>query len=353
MKLHTISITLLIYVLLGPYGNIGSEVLVQEKFMQGEKLFADLVSYAEKAPHMTGSKGDVATSRLLADRLKKAGLTVELQPWTLRQFLLRECSLEIDGRKVEAFPFWFPRPTGPNPLPAPLALCQRETDLEHLAGRIGFLAYRTVGPGIYGNGINRYAEKAAKAGAKGLIVVVGSYSGEIAAINARDPYHQKPLPIPCLIIPLKNEKAVLRAAIEGRNAYLEIKGEDKTGIQAINVIGSLKRGKKWVVVTTPISGWFACAVERGSGVALFLELARWAAKGDSKYSYLFLGNSGHELDNLGAHHTLDKYAPPVEDVACWIHLGASIAARNWARKKENSTRCPFLFPVSTWLGWKA
>jgi hypothetical protein len=70
---------------------------------------------------------------------------------------------------------------------------------------------------------------------------------------------------------------------------------------------------------------------KGPGIALFLALARWAAQSDSPFSYLFMGNSGHELDNIGAHHTLDKYAPPVKDVACWIHLGASIATRNWEK----------------------
>jgi hypothetical protein len=47
-----------------------------------------------------------------------------------------------------------------------------------------------------------------------------------------------------------------------------------------------------------------------------------------------MGNSGHELDNIGAHHTLDKYAPAAEDVACWIHLGASIATRDWEKTES-------------------
>jgi len=32
---------------------------------------------------------------------------------------------------------------------------------------------------------------------------------------------------------------------------------------------------------------------------------------------------------MGAHATLDAFAPPPDEVACWIHLGASIATREW------------------------
>ena len=140
--------------------------------------------------------------------------------------------LYIDGGKVEAYPFWFPGTTSPDRVTAPLVPVEQQTNPGELAGRIGFMSYNTVGPGIYGKGVNRYAEKAAQAGAKGLIVGVGSYSGDIAAINARDPYHQKPLPIPCIIISLKSEKAVARAAREGGVASILIKGEDKTGVTA-------------------------------------------------------------------------------------------------------------------------
>ncbi len=349
-KSSSLIITVFVCALLILSPGMRSDAKAQVTFMQGEQLFADVVKYAEMSPHLTGTKGDVATSRWMADGLKKAGLTVELQPWTLRQFFLKECSLEVNGQKVEAYPFWYPRTTGSEPVKAPLVVFTKKTKPEELAGRIVFVAYKTIGPGVYGNGINKFAEDAAKAGAKGLIVSVGSLSAEIVAINARDPYHQKPLPIPSVIISLKSEKAVAKAASEGAVASLIINGEDKTGVTAFNVVGTLKRGNKWIVVTTPTSGWFECAAERGPGVALFLELARWAAKSDSQYSYLFLGNSGHELDNIGAHYTLNKYAPSVEDVASWIHLGASISARNWVRKDGKLQPLPVLYPRLSLVG---
>ena len=47
MKSSTISITILLIVLLVSYSSMRLEALAQEHFMQGEKLFADLVTYTD------------------------------------------------------------------------------------------------------------------------------------------------------------------------------------------------------------------------------------------------------------------------------------------------------------------
>jgi hypothetical protein len=53
-------------------------------------------------------------------------------------------------------------------------------------------------------------------------------------------------------------------------------------VEATNVLGRYPAtpitGAPWVVVSTPTSGWFQCAGERGSGVALFASIGarKWA-----------------------------------------------------------------------------
>ena len=84
-----------------------------------------------------------------------------------------------------------------------------------------------------------------------------------------------------------------------------------------------------IVVSTPQSGWFRCAAERGPGIALFLGLARWASKRTSGSSFLFVSTSGHELGALGMRVFHDELAPRPERVLCWIHLGAGIATFKW------------------------
>jgi hypothetical protein len=76
-----------------------------------------------------------------------------------------------------------------------------------------------------------------------------------------------------------------------------------------------------IIVTTPLSGWFTCAAERGSGIAVALELAADLAR---THPVFFLGNSGHELNNFGVRAYL-KDAFDLQPRAV-IHIGASIAA---------------------------
>jgi hypothetical protein len=101
---------------------------------------------------------------------------------------------------------------------------------------------------------------------------------------------------------------------------------------AANVLGRLIRraDAEWIVVSTPSSGWFTCAGERGPGVAILLALAEWASSRPGDLNYLFVANSGHELDFLGARLLHDAHlAPPPEKTRAWLHLGASIATPPW------------------------
>lgn len=302
--------------------------------LSGEAIYADVVYYAEMSPHNTASQGDVATSRWLERELKAAGYKTELQKWKLRQFFPEKTELKVGDKLIKAFPFWYPKSTGNEPVAAPLVAYGRKTDSAAYKGAIVYVSSRIASVAIYGKGVNKWADKLHAAGAKGLVMGVVASSRELTAINARTPYHQSPLPIPCVIISMKDEKQVAAAAKEGHTAKITIQGKDVPEAEAFNVVGRIDRGDKWLVVTTPTSGWFNCAGERGPGVALFLALARWAVKADLPYSLLFLGNSGHELDNIGAHHTMDKYAPTTDDVALWVHLGASIATRQWKRGED-------------------
>ncbi|MBW2060705.1 MAG: hypothetical protein JRI95_03995 [Deltaproteobacteria bacterium] len=321
-----------------------SKANAAEAMLKGNALYKDVVVYAKLGPHMTGVKGDIATSKWIAGELKIAGLESRLQTWKLRQFFIHSCALTVGGHEVETFPFWYPKTTGPAPVRAPLAVMTRDTGAGELKGRIAFVSSRnSARAAVYSRGINSIAVQAAKAGAVGLVVAVGSLSGDLPAINARQPFHQTPLPLPSVIIAIKDEARAAKAAKAGLAASLLIDGEEKPDAQAHNLVGTLRRGDRWIVVTTPTSGWFECAGERGPGVALFLALARWAGQSQSQFSYLFLGNSGHELDNIGAHHTLDKYAPSVEEVACWIHLGASISTRAWEKTPSGLKPLPKVY----------
>ncbi|CAG6399095.1 hypothetical protein NMG29_35290 [Streptomyces cocklensis] len=76
-----------------------------------------------------------------------------------------------------------------------------------------------------------------------------------------------------------------------------------------------------IVVTTPLTGWFTCAAERGTGIALALALA---AELSREHPVFFLGNTGHELNNYGARAYLaDEFDLAPRAV---FHLGSALAA---------------------------
>ena len=85
-------------------------------------------------------------------------------------------------------------------------------------------------------------------------------------------------------------------------------------------------GRKWVVLTTPYSGWFHSAAERGPGIAIFLRLADWLYRHDRRHNLLIAATSGHEFENSGARLLLSEMAPRPEDTKLWLHLGAGLAA---------------------------
>ncbi|MBT5432073.1 MAG: hypothetical protein P8Q36_15495 [Alphaproteobacteria bacterium] len=74
-----------------------------------------------------------------------------------------------------------------------------------------------------------------------------------------------------------------------------------------------------LIVTTPISGWFSCAGERGSGLAVALQVSETIAK---RHPVKLVLASGHELGYLGARRFVEGF----EEAACGIlHIGSCVA----------------------------
>jgi Zn-dependent M28 family amino/carboxypeptidase len=55
------------------------------------------------------------------------------------------------------------------------------------------------------------------------------------------------------------------------------------------------------VISTPRSGWFDCVGERGTGTAVFLELARWAVDRFPDHSIHLVNAGAHEYYFAGSH----------------------------------------------------
>ena len=295
--------------------------------LSGERLFERVERYADFGEHRTGGAADRGTSRWLDDELSSFGFAVERQPFVVRQFFPEEQQLELEGRSLSVFPHWLPKAST-----APIRAQLAPLSDDDLAAKIAFLAPENAGE-WFSVRPSALAEEAARKGARALVIALPHPSREIYATNAAPPYLEEELPIPTVILAASDAPHVAATMKSKLPAILVSTGSHRS-VEATNVIAHHPQvpidGAPWVVISTPTSGWFQCAGERGTGIALFLGLAEWVASREaaSGFNWLFVANSGHELSFAGAHHSMEL-APAPPDVRAWLHLGASIGARKW------------------------
>lgn len=306
--------------------------------LSGTKLYEDVIAYYNLGEHRTATEVDQRTSQWLIERLRAAGLKATFQSFSLRQFFVRQTRLSIGGKSIRAFPLWFPRSTGPDPLGGSVAGFEKTAEQGSLKGRIALVKFpAAAGAAVTKGSIHSdIILAAAKAGASAIVAVTESATKEIVALNV--PAGAEPWPIPVVLVGARDESALMAAARLGTKASLLLDGEDDVDAKAKNVIARVDRGKDLIVVSTPQSGWFRCAGERGPGIALFLGLARWASRRPSGASFLFVSTSGHELGGLGMRAFLKELAPTPDRVLCWIHLGAGIATYAWEETATGPNR---------------
>ena len=275
----------------------------------------------------SGGPGDIAAGAWMEASLRGFGFKTERQPFSAPWLAPRKAELETGGARAAVWPQAIVVPTGPAGVAGRLALVEPWSPPADLTRKIALI------PLPFGRwstatapAIRTPVSAALGAGALAAVVITTGPTGEALALNADGvkPMFAKPV---ANLAP-KAAAPFLAAAANGAEARLTVDGEGGRR-EAFNLIGRLDRGKgRWLVVSTPRSGWHGCAGERGGGIAVWLMLAEWAAK-RLDLDLAFVSNSGHEYENLGATHLLDAAAPPPGKTALWVHLGANVAARDW------------------------
>ena len=289
------------------------------------QLQADLERYAGLGDKLSGGEGDLAAADWIARRLSALDYEIERQPIGVPYFEPRHCGLEAGDASARV---WAQPPvvaTGAEGVTAPLAVVRAAFEAPDACGRIALLVLP------YGRHASMQSPQiaplvkaAAAAGAVALVIVPTGPTGEVVALNCEldVPLAQLPTAVlapahaePFLVAARVNVPATLRLA--GRSA----------GRASMNVLGTLSRGPRWIALSTPRTGWFGCASERGTGTAAFLALAAWAAQRAADYSIFLLNSGAHEYQFAGARRAM-PLAPPTARTAVWCHLGASLATRD-------------------------
>ena len=274
----------------------------------------------------SGGIGDEATGAWLEETLAGWGYACRRQPFEVPWFEPRWATLSSGDAEAPVIPQAIVAPTGARGLTAPLRLASDHGDL---TGAIAVLVlpYKRWAA-LADPQVARPLADAFGRGAAAAVLVTTGPTGEAIALNVTT--HKPGFGKPVAILAPRDARPFVAAAAQGQPATLIVDGEGGRR-SAFNIIARLERhAPKTVIVSTPRSGWFHCAAERGSGLAVWLSLARWLAKTDHGVNIELLATSGHEYEYLGGETYLSQAPAPAPAVTrLWVHIGASAAARDW------------------------
>ncbi|MBM3226407.1 MAG: hypothetical protein FJZ47_21800 [Candidatus Tectomicrobia bacterium] len=165
-----------------------------------------------------------------------------------------------------------------------------------------YVAELAIDASMPGNRIARQLDEliacARMSGADAALLATTDAGGPLVALN-RAPVLGSGFPtvlVPGSALPLLRQAAV----------HLDLKVRLESNASA-TVIGHLGLGDPADVVATPLSGWFRCAGERGTGITIALQLATDLAQ---RWLVLVVGTTGHELHYLGLRRFLAAHTLP-------------------------------------------
>jgi hypothetical protein len=261
----------------------------------GTRLYELVRIYAKRTHHRTGSRKEWRTTNWFAGELARRGATTSLVPYDFDRFIGRT-HVAIGGRRVQSLPLfysWIGAVDTTAPATGSLVVANNSSAADL--------------PVLIAN--------AQSAGAPALVLATTSNldaEGRIIAVNL-DPVLGSGLPV--VLVGGAQATTLAGAAIRVRARARLVPGRSSN---VYAVFGTPAADP--VVVATPLSGWWRCAGERGTGIAVALELAARLAQ---SYPTIVIGTTGHELNYLGLMRFLAQQPLTPRLI---VHLGASVAA---------------------------
>lgn len=259
----------------------------------GEQLYGLVEAYAELGDHRTGTPVDDATAGWFAEELNQIGATVSTASYDFTRYDAR-WDVRVNGVETQSLPLFY-------------------EGIGRVRTRTPAVAALPVRSGGVLDRLGAHTFTARRDGHAALVVATIAGGGRLVATN-RQPRLGSGMPTLCVAEDLAESLPTDRIEVEF-DARL-VRG------QSTNVIGRLGPGgpRPPVLITTPLTGWFRCASERGTGIAIALSLAQYVAE---NLPVVVLGTTGHELYYLGLRRYLDCMTVTPAAV---IHVGASAAA---------------------------
>ena len=282
-----------------------------------ERRVARIVrDYDSQGDHRTGSDVDCASARWLVAQAHDLGANATLEEFGMQRVDPLSCFVRIGDRRVEGVPLFDAGFTdaqgiagtlGPLGSPARIAVETLDTSMAAPSGgprplreRIESSSHAAVvlltkgkRPGLSLSNASHFS----KPSGPPVIQVSGSESEWLTASAARG--------ADAIVV-----AEVARHAAEAYNVTAEFAGTD-TNLAPI-------------VISTPRSGWWQCAGERGGGIACWLEALRVLSNAPKVRGCLFAAVTGHELGFLGMRDYLARRPDLLQRCERWIHFGANL-----------------------------
>lgn len=302
-----------------------------------ESLMGDIAAYVERGPehHRTASAADAATRAWLVAELSAAGLAVGEDAYRFLRFTPHRVGLDVEGvDEPEIAPYFYSGTTGPAGRTAALVDVGLGTAADvarsDVSGKIAVVRITYVRGAVDQTFDGAFAALS-QAGAAAVIGVTNGPADLPVNRNVDSRLGMRSLPT--VFVGKETGRQVLAAAQAGRGATVVLDA-DAAPSCARNVYSVLEGSDpaRVVVVGTPITGWDSAASERGSGVASLLAIARHFAalpREQRPATLVFVFTSGHEIGFLGLPVFIRAHPDWFAGAAAYVHLGASLAARDW------------------------
>jgi hypothetical protein len=268
-----------------------------------EDLSDWLDAFCAMGDHRVGTAVDAKTIDWFADELAALGGTVERRPFRVDRYVA-STSVEIDGQLVASDALYY-EGVG----------CVR-TDVPY----VGSAPAMDPSAGTSA-GLRDHIASARAAGADVAVVATEHPLGLLQLPN-RPPVAGSKLPV--VLVP-GGQTDVLR----GGRVRVEFDARVEQGASANVVARFGDTSGRPILLATPLSGWFTCAAERGTGIAVLLDVARRIS---AERPVLVVGTSAHEFlvedarADAGRPWGLHAYLAGLDvDPALVVHCGANVA----------------------------
>ena len=275
-----------------------------------------IAEYDGQGLHRTGTEVDDRSGRWLLERARSAGAEASLESFAVNRVDVQAAFVEGEGRRIEGLPLFdaaFTREDGirgalgPAANGAPIVLTEADQT------------------GILSEGRTLAALRESDDRRAIIVVTRGARPG-LTPMNAAS--FAAPFGVPTLQVG-SEEGAWLEDLARRRAEIRIVVHAARRPAMAANVV-AVVRGRqphrRVVVAMTPRSGWWACAAERGGGLACWLEAIRAVAAARAPRTTIFVASSGHELGHLGLEAFLANRPALATDALTFVHLGANIGA---------------------------